>query len=824
MLPGAEVLPVLQARAGLRLLQHPDRPRATTTGAAAADRATSSKTAIADVHRPPGRASPRNWTSSGTVRCDCPHRRRPPPHRPGPRAGRASTTSVTDDRLLDRPRGPRALPVRPSPSPSSCWATSPTLAERLGARRRRPRTPGASTGSASCWPSSTGSTTTGSTRSRRSSASWKTVRRERAVRLARLLAWLLPRGSGRHVTLPGPEAPDPDATVIFPRIPDDGIPPSTDDAARPAAGQGLGPYYDPEDDLVSGTDLDYDDDYDDEPCYHDHDDECFGPNARLVLHQRPRRRCNCRGSARLPDLRQRPRDRGTTGTPRRDRRPRRPRPAAAVLAVAAVAGGSPPTSVLARGDAGHPPGDRRSATCTRLSIDGIIVAASMVLLHAARHGEGAPWLAWSLLGAGIGVTLAANVTYGARSGLSGRAVGAGPRSASSARYELLMLLVRASARRAGTPVIRRPPDRRRNAARGMRCAPPSRPGIPYQQQTSSPSQAVRVDPRSRLTQACAEHRRPHDMNGHAPSARSESSGRPGCHAWTAGTRAGAPTRRRCPSWPTTRPATRRTRQSPRCATSLDAAIEVAERIYGVPDGRRRGARGRDPRPGRPGRLRAFRWRPASAARSCAISRWCGASCPATRSTASTAPNATWTRRADKVLHPTGRAHPWHWLPRRRPRAHPHRVRGARAAGARRAHLRDRAATLSLLGLAAAARLRGVADFGGIRSWQHYRTWERPAAPCPHARARRPARPPGHRTATARPCPLQLPETFIGEDRDQRVHRPRRTTKLALEAPDVDWQAPRQAPVVTFTRSQPPPSRVSWADVEAAIARRRPGTS
>ena len=43
-------------------------------------------------------------------------------------------------------------------------------------------------------------------------------------------------------------------------------------------------------------------------------------------------------------------------------------------------------------------------------IDGIIVAASMVVLDAARHRERAPLLSWSLLGAGIGVTLAANVT------------------------------------------------------------------------------------------------------------------------------------------------------------------------------------------------------------------------------------------------------------------------------------------------------------------------------------------------------------------------------------------------------------------------------
>ena len=83
-------------------------------------------------------------------------------------------------------------------------------------------------------------------------------------------------------------------------------------------------------------------------------------------------------------------------------------------------------------------------------IDGIIVAASMVLLDAARHSEAAPRLAWWLLGAGIGVTLAANVTYGAEFGLSGALWAAWPAAAFVGCYELLMLLVRASARRAPT--------------------------------------------------------------------------------------------------------------------------------------------------------------------------------------------------------------------------------------------------------------------------------------------------------------------------------------------------------------------------------------
>jgi Protein of unknown function (DUF2637) len=83
-------------------------------------------------------------------------------------------------------------------------------------------------------------------------------------------------------------------------------------------------------------------------------------------------------------------------------------------------------------------------------IDGIIVAASMVVLDSARHREDAPKLAWSMLFAGISVTLAANVTYGVSFGLAGALWGAWPALAFVGCYELLMMLVRASARRAGT--------------------------------------------------------------------------------------------------------------------------------------------------------------------------------------------------------------------------------------------------------------------------------------------------------------------------------------------------------------------------------------
>lgn len=82
-------------------------------------------------------------------------------------------------------------------------------------------------------------------------------------------------------------------------------------------------------------------------------------------------------------------------------------------------------------------------------IDGLIVAASMVLLDAARHREPAPPLAWWMLASGIGGTLAANVLAGTASGPLGAVIAAWPALAFVGCYELVMLLVRTSARRAG---------------------------------------------------------------------------------------------------------------------------------------------------------------------------------------------------------------------------------------------------------------------------------------------------------------------------------------------------------------------------------------
>jgi hypothetical protein len=85
-------------------------------------------------------------------------------------------------------------------------------------------------------------------------------------------------------------------------------------------------------------------------------------------------------------------------------------------------------------------------------IDGIVVAASMVLLDAARHSEPAPPLAWWMLGAGVAVTLAANVAFGAQAGIGSALWAAWPAAAFVGCYETVMLLVRASARRSGEVV------------------------------------------------------------------------------------------------------------------------------------------------------------------------------------------------------------------------------------------------------------------------------------------------------------------------------------------------------------------------------------
>lgn len=86
--------------------------------------------------------------------------------------------------------------------------------------------------------------------------------------------------------------------------------------------------------------------------------------------------------------------------------------------------------------------DGSTAWLVPLTVDGLILANSMVLLHSARRQLPAPPLARWLLGLGIAATLAANSAHGLDYGVVGALVAAWPAIALVGTYELLMLLIR----------------------------------------------------------------------------------------------------------------------------------------------------------------------------------------------------------------------------------------------------------------------------------------------------------------------------------------------------------------------------------------------
>ena len=72
-----------------------------------------------------------------------------------------------------------------------------------------------------------------------------------------------------------------------------------------------------------------------------------------------------------------------------------------------------------------------------LSVDGLVVAASMVLLTRHRAGLPGGWLAWSALLGGVGASLAANVAA-AEPATTARVVAAWPALAFAVAFELLL--------------------------------------------------------------------------------------------------------------------------------------------------------------------------------------------------------------------------------------------------------------------------------------------------------------------------------------------------------------------------------------------------
>jgi len=102
-----------------------------------------------------------------------------------------------------------------------------------------------------------------------------------------------------------------------------------------------------------------------------------------------------------------------------------------------------------------------------LSVDGLVVAASMVLLTRRRAGLGGGWLAWSALLGGVGASLAANMAA-AEPTLLARLVAAWPALAFAVAFELLLQQRRADPT---TPAQHHP-----GADPGQAASTPTRPG------------------------------------------------------------------------------------------------------------------------------------------------------------------------------------------------------------------------------------------------------------------------------------------------------------------------------------------------------------
>ncbi len=83
-----------------------------------------------------------------------------------------------------------------------------------------------------------------------------------------------------------------------------------------------------------------------------------------------------------------------------------------------------------------------------LSIDGTVVAASMVMLQAARAGIRTPWLARVMLGLAVTATLAANVAYGWPAGPWWSLLSGWPAMAFIGCAEMALGMVRRSVRKA----------------------------------------------------------------------------------------------------------------------------------------------------------------------------------------------------------------------------------------------------------------------------------------------------------------------------------------------------------------------------------------
>lgn len=99
--------------------------------------------------------------------------------------------------------------------------------------------------------------------------------------------------------------------------------------------------------------------------------------------------------------------------------------------------------------------DGTAARLLPLSVDGLIAAASLVMLHAARRKLDVPRLARWMLALGVGATVAANIFYGLPFGWLSAVISAWPAVAFVGSVEMAVRFVRDA--RHDTPPVTQPP-------------------------------------------------------------------------------------------------------------------------------------------------------------------------------------------------------------------------------------------------------------------------------------------------------------------------------------------------------------------------------
>jgi hypothetical protein len=193
-----------------------------------------------------------------------------------------------------------------------------------------------------------------------------------------------------------------------------------------------------------------------------------------------------------------------------------------------------------------------TARLVPFTVDGLIWAASMVVLDASRRSQPVPRLAAWSLGAGIVATVGANLAHGVGHGPVGALVSAWPALALVGSFELLMMLIRT---RRGTRAGNAEPELPDRPAPGLaQDAPLKPPAVPTLEQTvrarhqagtvSAPSPANSTSTAARSSASSTKRHNSADRPGKPVTVRHHTLNLVRCRERRTGARNGLPVRDR----------------------------------------------------------------------------------------------------------------------------------------------------------------------------------------------------------------------------------------------------------------------------------------